>query len=142
MSSFYLLLAGYGGNTSQTYAYRRSEMRKEKEGRKEGRQTGEGTRSRTEYHSFHTTLFPGSMKKMPKCESTQKSFSHMCASVILGSSFHLIRLSWLIKIQQFAHCFFRCGEASWKMQAEGFCVWDNKWGDFLNPSLSSSIRDK
>lgn len=37
MFSFYLLLAGYGGNTSQTYAYRKSETRKEKEGRKAGR---------------------------------------------------------------------------------------------------------
>lgn len=67
---------------------------------------------------------------------------HVCSPVILKRSFHLIRLSRLIKIQQFAHRFFRSGEASWKMQAEGFCIGDNKGDDFLNPSLSSSIRDK
>lgn len=67
---------------------------------------------------------------------------HVCFPVILKRSFHLIRLSRLIKIQQFAHCFFKSGEASWKTQTEGFCIGDNKRDDFLNPSLSSSIRDK
>lgn len=28
------------------------------------------------------------------------------------------------------------------MQAEGFCAEDNEGDDFLNPSLSSSIREK
>lgn len=104
------------------------------------RKAGEEARSTTE-----VCLFPAGMKKISKCESIENQFSpyvHVSLPVILKRSFHLIRLSWLIKIQQFAHCFFRSGEASWKMQAEGFCVGDNKWDDFLNPSLSSSIRDK
>lgn len=108
-SSFYFFRRRWG-HTSQTYAYRRYGSKTLIEGM-EARQGWQLREPESEWRPACSHLV---RRKFLDAKAFKTSFlcKHVCSPVILKRSFHLIRLSRLIKIQQFAHRFFRSGEAS------------------------------